>query len=183
MGVIGTDGKRGGRLEREVEAWEGTVRGKRAGYREKVKARQSTGTNGDTTIGTIGEDGDVENEEPEHENKRLRIDNEGSGREGSATGEISQSTQNLKIGGANSDKRIQEQEEDDFGEDDVPDEDSDEQDEDDEEDDEQEQEQDQIETQAADEGLEQGDPSSQRLKHTLAADGRVEDDNSDDDSD
>lgn len=175
LGVLGTDGKRGGRLEREIEAWEGTVRGKRAGYREKVKARQSTGTNGDTTL---GEDAEAADDDREHESKRLRIDNEADGREGSATGEISKSTQKMKIG-VNGETSIQEQDEDDFGEDDVADEESDEQ----EEDEDEEEEQDQNETQNADETGDLDDPASQRLKHTLAADGRVEDDNSDDDSD
>ena len=45
LGVLGEDGKRGGRVEREVEKWEGDVRGKRRGYREKVRAR----TTGDDT--------------------------------------------------------------------------------------------------------------------------------------
>lgn len=179
LGVMGKDGKRGGRLEREVESWEGNVRGKRAGYREKVKARQSTGTNGDTTFGTVDDDGEgEEEEEPEHDNKRLRIDDEGQEREGSATGEISKSTQKLKLG-VNGNRRIQEQDEDDDVEDDIQDdEDSDEQDED-----EEDEGQDQDEAQNAEHTLETDDSDSHRRKGTLAPDGRVEVDNSDDDSD
>lgn len=177
LGVTGSDGKRGGRLEREVESWEGNVRGKRAGYREKVKARQSTGTNGDTTIGTLDDDAEAVEGEQEHQNKRLRIDDEGNEREGSATGEISKSTQNLKLG-ASGDRRTQEQDEDDFGEDDVQDDDSDEQDED-----EEDEEQEQNEGNIADDSLDLGDADPQRRKGTLAPDGRVEVDNSDDDSD
>lgn len=177
LGVIGKDGKRGGRLEREVESWEGNVRGKRAGYREKVKARQSTGTNGDTTFGTVDEDGEGGEEDREHDNKRLRIDDEGHEREGSATGEISRSTQKLKLG-VNGNRRTQDQDEDDDVEDDVQDED-----ESDEHDDEDEDEgQDQDETQAEN-TLETEDFDSHRRKGTLAPDGRVEVDNSDDDSD
>lgn len=177
LGVTGKDGKRGGRLEREVESWEGNVRGKRAGYREKVKARQSTGTNGDTTFGTGNEDGEGGEEDQEHDNKRLRIDDEGQDREGSATGEISRSTQKLKLG-VNGNRMIQDQDEDDDVEDDVQDEDeSDEQDEGDEDEG-----QDQDETQAEN-ALETEDFDSHRRKGTLAPDGRVEVDNSDDDSD
>ncbi len=41
LGAVGEDGKVGGRLERELEVWETVVRGKRKGYREKVKQRES----------------------------------------------------------------------------------------------------------------------------------------------
>lgn len=41
LGKVGEDGRRGGRLERELEMFEESVRGKRKGYREKVKARES----------------------------------------------------------------------------------------------------------------------------------------------
>ena len=42
---MGADGKVGGRLERELEVFENVVKGKRKGYREKVKARESGGSN------------------------------------------------------------------------------------------------------------------------------------------
>lgn len=166
-------GKGTSRLEREVEVWEGNVRGKRVGYREKVKARQSVG---DTTVGTV--EGDEE--EGERGGKRVRIDvdgEEGQGREESVTttGEISKSTEGLRIG--NGKKKVQEQEEDDV-EEDVPEEDSDEQDDEEEED-----EQDQEGSDVAEDTLDMEDLESQRKKGTLAPDGRVEVDNSDDDSD
>lgn len=60
-GIMELDGREGGgRLERELEAWESVVKGKRRGYREKVKGRQS---------------GVGEGEEPEA--KRVRVDEEG----------------------------------------------------------------------------------------------------------
>lgn len=56
-GIMGLE-REGGRLERELEAWENVVKGKRKGYREKVKGRQSgTGMEGD-----------------EPESKRVRVD-------------------------------------------------------------------------------------------------------------
>jgi DNA polymerase epsilon subunit 3 len=47
MGVVGTDGRMGGRLEREVEMYERTVGEKRRGYRDRVKARESGVTEGE----------------------------------------------------------------------------------------------------------------------------------------
>ncbi len=47
LGTIGTDGRAGGRLEREVAVFEEGVMRKRKGYREKVKARESTGAGGE----------------------------------------------------------------------------------------------------------------------------------------
>lgn len=180
LGAVGKDGKRGGRVEREVESWEGNVRGKRAGYREKVKARQSTGTNGDTTLGTVGEDieGAEEEEEEEareHDSKRLRFDEEGQQREGSATGEISRSTQNLRL--SVNHRRKLESTEDEDAEEDLDDDESDEQDEDDG-DDAQDQEAPDME-----DTLEQDDPGETRGKGSLAPNGRVEVNGSDDDSD
>lgn len=60
VGEIGKDGRVGGRLERELEVFESVVRGKRKGYREKVKARES---------GVSGVDGE---EGEEREKKRVR---------------------------------------------------------------------------------------------------------------
>ena len=61
IGEVGKDGRVGGRLERELEVFESVVRGKRKGYREKVKARES---------GVSGVDG--EEGEEEREKKRIR---------------------------------------------------------------------------------------------------------------
>ncbi|KAL6252967.1 hypothetical protein RBB50_000686 [Rhinocladiella similis] len=43
LGAVGQDGRLGGRLERELEAYEEHIKGKRKGYRDKVKARESVG--------------------------------------------------------------------------------------------------------------------------------------------
>lgn len=61
MELDGREG--GGRLERELEAWETVVKGKRKGYREKVKGRQSG-------VGAGGEEGE---ERGEPETKRARV--------------------------------------------------------------------------------------------------------------
>ena len=66
LGKVGDDGRAGGgRLERELALFEEGVRGKRKGYREKVKARESVGGSGET-----GEDG----ERGEPEKKRVRME-------------------------------------------------------------------------------------------------------------
>jgi DNA polymerase epsilon subunit 3 len=65
LGKVGEDGRRGGRLERELELFEESVRGKRKGYREKVKARESQGN---TTLGA--------EEGGEREAKRVKMDEE-----------------------------------------------------------------------------------------------------------
>ena len=66
--IMELDGREGGgRLERELEAWETVVKGKRKGYREKVKGRQSG-------AGVDGEDGE---ERGEPETKRIRVDENG----------------------------------------------------------------------------------------------------------
>ena len=68
LGAAGADGRIGGRLERELEVWEGVVRGKRKGYRDSIKAKARDG-------GEVG----VEGEEPDV--KRVRIDGGGGGDE------------------------------------------------------------------------------------------------------
>ncbi|KAK4946373.1 hypothetical protein LTR10_014571 [Elasticomyces elasticus] len=60
LGVVGSDGRLGGRLERELEAYEEIIKGKRKGYRDKVKARESLG------------DADAEDERGEPSNKKAR---------------------------------------------------------------------------------------------------------------
>jgi hypothetical protein len=72
IGEVGQDGKVGGRLERELEVWEGVVRGKRKGYREKVKMRES----GTGVGGTSEEDGSKEGdgESGERDAKRARVE-------------------------------------------------------------------------------------------------------------
>ena len=47
VGAIGLDGRSGGRLEREVAMYEEAVNKKRKGYRDKVKARESNGADGE----------------------------------------------------------------------------------------------------------------------------------------
>ncbi|KAJ9616773.1 hypothetical protein H2200_000492 [Cladophialophora chaetospira] len=64
VGVIGDDGRQGGRLEREVALYEEGVMKKRKGYREKVKARESTGAGGDGV--------DVDEDRGEPSSKRPR---------------------------------------------------------------------------------------------------------------
>ncbi|KIV82981.1 hypothetical protein PV11_05043 [Exophiala sideris] len=60
LGVVGSDGRLGGRLERELEAYEEIIKGKRKGYRDKVKARESLG------------DADAEDDRGEPSNKKAR---------------------------------------------------------------------------------------------------------------
>ena len=71
LGAVGPDGKEGGRLERELEVWETVVRGKRKGYREKVKQRESG-------VGTTGGSDESqmlnEDEGGERETKRARVE-------------------------------------------------------------------------------------------------------------
>ncbi|KIW89970.1 uncharacterized protein Z519_09400 [Cladophialophora bantiana CBS 173.52] len=64
LGVVGKDGRTGGRLEREVEAYEEIIGRKRRGYKEKLKARESGGAEGD--------DGEVEEDKGEPSNKKIR---------------------------------------------------------------------------------------------------------------
>lgn len=71
LGATGADGKAGGRLERELEVFESVVRGKRKGYRDKVKARES----GDSHLGTGGKGIlNGEDEGGERETKRARYE-------------------------------------------------------------------------------------------------------------
>jgi hypothetical protein len=77
LGQVGADGEIGGRLERELEVFESVVRGKRKGYREKVKARESGGSN----LGLSERRGSADvDEEPgegaEREAKRARFEDE-----------------------------------------------------------------------------------------------------------
>lgn len=164
IGVIGKDGKKSSRVEREVEMWESEVRGKRRGYRERVKARESGA--GDTTMGTLV--GEAEGEE--HETKRQRLDPDDAGREGSA-GPITQGTNNIKLNVGRR-KSDEDQIEDDVGDEDADDSSEEEVFEDAEED--------QDEPQA-DDDIDVDDESSRR-KGVLAPDGRGEVDDSGDDS-
>ena len=71
LGAVGEDGKVGGRLERELEVWETVVRGKRKGYREKVKQRES----GVEPVGGSDESQMLnEDEGGEREAKRARME-------------------------------------------------------------------------------------------------------------
>ncbi|EHY60418.1 hypothetical protein HRR83_000177 [Exophiala dermatitidis] len=47
LGAVGKDGRLGGRLERELEAYEKILQRKRKGYRDKMKARESLAADGD----------------------------------------------------------------------------------------------------------------------------------------
>ncbi|KAG9786654.1 hypothetical protein ABEF93_004703 [Exophiala dermatitidis] len=47
LGAVGKDGRLGGRLERELEAYEEILQRKRKGYRDKMKARESLAADGD----------------------------------------------------------------------------------------------------------------------------------------
>lgn len=67
VGKQGPNGEILGRLERELEVFENTVRGKRKGYRDKIKQRES-----DATVKMTDAEG-----EGEPETKRVRMDNEG----------------------------------------------------------------------------------------------------------
>lgn len=81
IGAIGADGRSGGRLEREVEKYEESIRGKRKGYRDKVKARESAGA-ASASGGNVNGSGDADAKEAEdrdrgHESKRIRRDTDG----------------------------------------------------------------------------------------------------------
>lgn len=158
LGVLGADGKRGGRVEREVEKWEGDVRGKRRGYREKVRARESGVTEsnlGDTTM---------EVEDGEQEFKRARIDEDVQ-----STGGITNGTGNLKLAGEGAEAGDEEDEEENDNEDEEQEEDEEEEDE---------------EPQEVEDSMEMDDGDKARGKGgTLAPDGRVEVGESDDESD
>lgn len=74
LGAVGSDGKLGGRLERELEKFEEGGRMKRRGYREKAKARESVGGTAageDSTI-NLDADDDEEDEGGERRSKKLR---------------------------------------------------------------------------------------------------------------
>lgn len=184
LGVLGKDGKRGGRIEREVEVWESEVRGKRRGYRERVKARDSgpgDTTLGDTTLGSTLDVGDHAGDEEEHENKRARIDAdrlaENDGREGS-TGIIEQGTNRLKLNVGR--RKPEPDDEGDAPNDDVEDE-ADSEDDDFES---AEEEHEGDETQEVEDSIDVDDDASTRRRNgALAPDGRVEIDGSDVESD
>ncbi len=71
LGALGVDGEVGGRLEKELEVFESVVRGKRKGYREKVKARESGGSSLLAGGGKESVDGD---EGGERKSKRVRYE-------------------------------------------------------------------------------------------------------------
>lgn len=175
-----------GRVEREVDVWEREIRGKRRGYRERVKARESTGTAtagagdttlGDTTLGSVDVDADVSQarmmEDEEHEHKRIRIDLEGDARDGSA-GPITHGTGKLKLnggeGGGLDEPEIEEAD------------DAEESDDQDDEDEDEEQEEEADETQDVDDSIDidHDEEVARRKNATLAPDGRVEVAGSDD---
>lgn len=71
LGERNEDGSVGGRLERELAVFEEVVRGKRKGYREKVKARES-GVGADGAEGDADGDGAGGEGEGERDAKRPR---------------------------------------------------------------------------------------------------------------
>ncbi|KIX07243.1 uncharacterized protein Z518_01896 [Rhinocladiella mackenziei CBS 650.93] len=78
LGVVGKDGRLGGRLEREMEVYENTMRGKRKGYRDKIKARESGGGAPDAEVEGTDDRGEPSskrarrmNEEDEDEDERM----------------------------------------------------------------------------------------------------------------
>lgn len=185
LGVMGKDGKRGGRVEREVEAWEGNVRGKRRGYRDKVKARDSVG-GVDTTVGSVDVDVDgdehAEREDGVHESKRRKRDSQDELLQAEADGDVSMVSEttrdNNNTNGANQTKashnRANDDEEDAEDIDDSADDNEDEQqDEEDEENPE--------ETQDAEDPADVEETSRRKNAGTLAPDGRIEVAGSDDD--
>ena len=81
LGVMGSDGRVGGRLERELEIWESVVRGKRKGYRDKVKARESGAGSTEGGSNEVGNDIDasmLEDEDGERLAKRIRVEEDPS---------------------------------------------------------------------------------------------------------
>lgn len=181
LGVLGKDGKRGGRVEREVEVWESEVRGKRRGYRERVKARESGAgdtTLGDTTLGSALDVDDQAEHNEEHEHKRPRIAAEHLAENESvagSTGTIEQGTNRLKL---NVGRKKPETEDD--GNEEVED-DPESEDEDFES---AEEEQEPEETQDVEDPIDvDEDAATRRRNGALAPDGRVEIDGSDVDSD
>lgn len=162
---MGRHGANAGRVEREVEKWEGDVRGKRRGYREKVKARESGA--GDTTLGTV-ETALGEDEEEERENKRVRI---GAEARDESAGPITDGTNRLKLNIG----RTKSDEDEEIGD---GDEDESEQDEDNDDADASEHD----DAQQVDESAIDVDPDVRRTNGTLAPDGRVEVGASDDES-
>jgi len=103
IGEIGPDGRRGGQLERELEMWESAVKGKRKGYRDKIKARESG-----VSDAVNGEDGqDDERGEPDMKRARMDVDDsaEASQRHANGNGNAMppprQQRLNLSLGRAN----------------------------------------------------------------------------------
>jgi DNA polymerase epsilon subunit 3 len=100
LGEVGADGKVGGRLERELEVWETVVRGKRKGYREKVKQRGSGAGLGSSENGD-GEKKEAGDDRGEPEAKRARVAEEGisgpeaAGRAEGSTGAASSDRQQI----------------------------------------------------------------------------------------
>ncbi|KAJ9662760.1 hypothetical protein H2198_001209 [Neophaeococcomyces mojaviensis] len=182
LGVLGKDGKRGGRVEREVEVWEGNVRGKRRGYRDKVKARESVG-GADTTVGSVDIDGEGEGEDEVHENKRRKRDSEEEPTRETdkdmsmaleTAGDITNGTNKLKLnaGRRSSGDRANDDEDAEDVEDSADEDEEDQQDE--------EEEEDQEETRDVEDSVDV-EETSRRTNGTLAPDGRIEVGGSDDD--
>ena len=186
LGAAGKDGRLGARLEKELEAYEEIVRGKRKGYRDKVKARESFG------------EGHEEEERGEPTNKKVRrMSEEGRG-QGDAeddeermleaqlngTGMVEEEEEDGEGKGKSTDEMFvngKEDAEEGDGEDEGDDEHDDDQEEEDEDEEEQDEEEDENEADGADELDERPDRDG-RGSISLMPDGNVEM-RSDDESD
>ena len=76
LGAVGGDGRTGGRLERELEMYEEGVKGKRKGYRDKVKARESGVSEVEGVGSGVEGRGEVGDGEPEAKRARRGGDEE-----------------------------------------------------------------------------------------------------------
>ena len=76
-GEAGGGGIVGGRLERELAVWEGVVRGKRKGYREKVRAKGGKGGEKGEKGEGVDESTVMEEEDGERDAKRVRMGTDG----------------------------------------------------------------------------------------------------------
>jgi len=184
LGAAGKDGRLGARLEKELEAYEEIVRGKRKGYRDKVKARESLGEGqeeeerGEPTnkkVRRMSEDGRVQEDEEEDEERMLEAQLNG-------TGMVEEDEEKGK--GKNTDAMFvngKEDAEEGDGDDEGDDEHDDDQEEEDEDEEEPDEEEDENEADGADETDERPDRDG-RGSISLMPDGNVEM-RSDDESD
>ncbi|KAK7888524.1 hypothetical protein LTR67_008870 [Exophiala xenobiotica] len=206
-GGAGKDGPRlGARLEKELEAYEEIVRGKRKGYRDKVKARESLGDGGQEEEEDRGEptnkkvrrmseegQGQGDGEDAEDEERMLEAQLNGAGMdedkevdgEGKARGKGKSTDEMMFVNGKEDEDRDGEDEGDHEHDDDQEEEEDEDEDEDEEQDEEEEDDENENENEAdgadADEMDERPDRDG-RGSISLMPDGNVEM-RSDDESD